>query len=198
VRVPHADAVATAALRSLLAGPPAGYETALPDDVRARVLGIADAAATLDLSPALDDRANAQLVYTLTQFRTIRGVGYPGMEDPDVHEATDHPLKRSDFVRFAPPILVESPLPHDQVATPVHVSGTASVYEATLFVELVQNGTVLTKKLVTASSGAPYTGTFETTLAGGETGPATVVAFAPNAANGAEQHRIEVPVTLTP
>ena len=54
-----------------------------------------------------------------------------------------------------PPIVVESPLPDDQVATPVRVRGTASVYEATLVVELVQDGKVVAKKTVTASTGAP-------------------------------------------
>jgi hypothetical protein len=80
----------------------------------------------------------------------------------------------------------------------VRVRGTASVYEATLVLELVQNGKTVTKRTVTATEGAPYRGQFIATLEGGAAGPATVVAYAPNAAGGPPQHRVEVPVEITP
>jgi hypothetical protein len=77
------------------------------------------------------------------------------------------------------------------------VTGTASVYEATLVVELVRAGEVLDKQTVTASAGAPARGTFETTL-DGTAGAATVLAFAPSAADGSPQHEVDVPVTISP
>jgi hypothetical protein len=198
VRVPHTAAVANAAVKALVAGPPAGYQTALPADLDARVTSVEGGVAKLEVSRALDNRANAQLAYTLTSIPHVTGFTYDGAKDPDSGQPTDAPLTRRDFERYVPPILIESPLPHDRVTSPVRVEGTASVFEATLVVELVQNGAVVEKQTVTATEGAPYRGDFETTLRGGDRGPATVVAFAPNAAGGPPQHRVDVPIEITP
>jgi hypothetical protein len=190
VTVPRTQGVANAALQALLNGPPAGYSTAIPDGAQARVTGIADdGTAMLDLATHLERRASAQVVYTLTHIPRVTGVAEAGATA--VH-------KRADYEEFVPPILVESPLPRESVSTPVTVRGTASVYEATLVLELVQNGKVVTKQTVSATEGAPYRGLFLASLPGGKAGPATVVAFAPNAAGGPPQHRVEVPVEITP
>jgi hypothetical protein len=65
-------------------------------------------------------------------------------------------------------------------------------------VELVRDGKVLEKQTVTASEGAPARGAFKTTLHADSAGEATVTAFAPSAENGAPQHQVDVPVTITP
>jgi hypothetical protein len=83
------------------------------------------------------------------------------------------------------------------VATTFHVSGTASVFEATLVVQLVRNGQVIAKRSVTASEGAPGRGTFDTTFEA-TPGALTVAAFSPSAADGTPQHEVDVPVTVTP
>jgi hypothetical protein len=198
VEVPRTRGVANAALQALLNGPPDGYTTAIPEGTRGRVVGIAaDGSAALEL-PNLSDMADAQVVYTLTRIPRIAGVGYRGIQDPETGKASTAAMTRAKYEQYAPPILVESPLPHDQVATPVRVRGTASVYEATLVLELVQNGKTVTKQTVTATEGAPYRGQFIGTLEGGAAGPATVVAYAPNAAGGPPQHRVDVPVEITP
>ncbi|HEY3181585.1 MAG TPA: Gmad2 immunoglobulin-like domain-containing protein [Gaiellaceae bacterium] len=198
VEVARTRGVANAALQALLDGPPNGYTTAIPDGTRGRVVGIAkDGSAALEL-PNLSDRADAQLVYTLTRIPRIVGVGYPGIQNPETGEASDAAMTRAKYERYVPPILIESPLPNDQVSAPVRVRGTASVYEATLVLELVQNDKVVTKQTISASEGAPARGVFLTALSGGKAGPATVVAFAPNAAGGPPQHRVEVPVEITP
>jgi hypothetical protein len=198
VEVPRTRGVANAALQALLDGPPNGYTTAIPDGTRGRVVGIAkDGSAALEL-PNLSNRADAQVVYTLTRIPRIVGVGYPGIQNPETGEASDAAMTRARYERYVPPILIESPLADDQVSTPVRVRGTASVYEATLVLELVQNGEVVTKETISASEGAPARGVFLSSLSGGTAGPATVVAFAPNAAGGPPQHRVEVPVEITP
>ena len=61
----------------------------------------------------------------------------------------------------------------------VVVRGTASVFEATLVVELRRDGDVLERQTVTASEGAPARGSFTATLHSRSGGAATVVAFAP-------------------
>ena len=94
-------------------------------------------------------------------------------------------------------ILVDTPAPAAAVGRTFTVSGTASVYEATLVVQVVRDGKVLEKQNVTASEGAPGRGTYEATLHA-TPGPATVQAFSPSAVDGSPQHQVEVPVTVKP
>ena len=96
-----------------------------------------------------------------------------------------------------PPILVESPGAGASVLPTFHVTGTASVFEATLVVEL-RNGTkVLEKQTATASEGAPGRGTFALDLTAPGAGHYTVAAYAPSAADGTPQHEQDIPVTVS-
>ena len=170
VRVPHTTAVAAAALRALGLG---------------AAVSISDGTAKVALDHATQDQA-AEIVYTLTQFTTVERVDVAGRIG----------LTRDDFASYVPPVLVESPGAGAVVPGTFHVSGTASVFEATLVVQLVRNGTVIAKKTVTASEGAPGRGTFDTTVTA-TPGQVTVAAFAPSAADGTPQHEVDVPVTVT-
>jgi immunoglobulin-like protein involved in spore germination len=172
VEVPQTQAVAGAALHAL--------------GVSASVQ-IADGTATVALAQAPADQV-AEIVYTLTQFSTVQRVDVAGRSG----------LTRDDFAAYEPPILVETPAAGASVPATFTVSGTASVFEATLVVELRRNGTVLTKQTVTASEGAPGRGTFSTTVQAPSTGAATVAAYAPSAADGTPQHEQDVAVTITP
>lgn len=136
--------------------------------------------------PAVTPDQTAEIVLTLTQFSTVQRV--------DVGDRKG--LTRDDFASSLPPILVESPAAGATVAGRTFtVSGTASVFEATLVVELVRDGKVVEKQSVTASEGAPGRGSFTTTLHG-TPGDATVKAFAPSAADGHPQHEVDVPITI--
>lgn len=170
-RVPSTPAVAGAALGVLGITAP---------------VSIMDGTATVELAKAMPDQV-AAIVYTLTQFPTVRRVNVAGRAG----------LTRDDFAAYVPPIFVESPVPGAHVHTTFQVTGTASVFEATLVVQLVRNGNVLSKQTVTASEGAPGRGTFKATFT---TSPGAVVvtAFAPSAADGTPQHEVEVPVTVDP
>ena len=106
-------------------------------------------------------------------------------------------LTRDDFAAYEPPILVETPAAGAAVPATFTVSGTASVFEATLVIELRRNGTVLVKQTVTASEGAPGRGTFSTTVHAPSAGAATIAAYAPSAADGTPQHEQDVAVTVT-
>jgi hypothetical protein len=186
VAVDATPAVAHAALGVLAEPPPEGYTNEV-EGAGVRDLRIEDGVAKPDWGDETPSHAaTAQVVYTLTEFPSVRSV-----ELPDGKQ-----VRRAAFEDVTPPILIATPLPDESVSSPVRVAGTASVYEATLVVELVQNDDVLTKKTVTASTGAPYRGTFSTTFDTTATGDASVVAFAPSAEDGSEQHRVEVPIQI--
>jgi hypothetical protein len=168
-QVPRTTAVAGAALQAL--GIPA-------------TVSVADGTATVALDKATQDE-QAEIVYTLTQFPTVQRVDVAGRKG----------LTRDDFATYVPPILIETPAAGAEVPETFRVSGTASVFEATLVVELIRDGKVVVKRTVTASEGAPGRGTFATTL-DASPGDATVSAFAPSAADGSPQHRVDVAVTV--
>jgi hypothetical protein len=167
--VPHTAAVATAALGALGLG--AGVT-------------ITNGTATVALDQATQDQA-AEIVYTLTQFATVKRVDVAGRAG----------LTRDDFASYIPPIFVESPAAGAEVPGTFHVSGTASVFEATLVVQVVRNGKVILKQSVTASEGAPGRGTFDT-IVHATPGEVTLAAFSPSAADGTPQHEVDVPVTI--
>jgi hypothetical protein len=170
VRVPETQAVAGAAL------------TALGIDAR---VTIDSGTAHVDLENA-DPAETAEIVYTLTQFPSVHRVDLAGRPA----------LTRADVVAFAPVILIERPAAGSSVPESFTVSGTASVFEATLVVELRRDGAVLSKHTVTASEGGPARGTFSVLLQAPSPGAATVVAYAPSAEDGTPQHQQETAVTV--
>lgn len=172
VDVPHTTAPASAALTAL--------------GLTATVT-IASGTARVDLANATPDEV-AEVVYTLTQFPSVQRVDVAGRLG----------LTRDDVAPYVPPILIESPGAGATVARSFRVTGSASVFEATLVVQLVVDGKVVDKQSVTASEGAPGRGTFDTTVRSPSSGAARVVAFAPSAENGQPQHQVDVPVTLAP
>lgn len=169
VRVPRTEALATAVLGALDVGVP---------------ISVAHGTAIVQLAKTNDARV-AEIVYSLTQLRGIRRVDVAGRRG----------LTRSDFAGYVPPILVESPAAGAQVPRRFRVSGTASVFEATVVVEAVQGGGVIARRSVTASQGAPARGTFDTTLRS-PPGPLTVRVFAPSAVDGSPQHEVDVSVDV--
>jgi hypothetical protein len=171
VHVPRTQAVATAALNAL------GVDATVQ---------ISGGTATVDLNHATDAQV-AEIVYTLTQFGSVQRVDVAGRTG----------LTRDDLAAYEPPILIESPAANAMVPGTFTITGSASVFEATLVVEVVRDGEVLEKKSVTASAGAPDRGTFATALHA-TAGDATVKAFAPSAEDGSPQHEVDVPVTISP
>jgi hypothetical protein len=170
VTVPHTTAVAEASLGALGLSAP---------------VTIANGTARVQLSNATADQV-AEIVYTLTQFPSVQRVDVGGRTG----------LARGDVASYVPPILIESPGDGATVAGSFHVSGSASVFEATLVVELVVDGKIAVRKTVTASEGAPSRGTFDTVVHAPGPGSARVVAFSPSAENGLPQHQVEAPVTV--
>ena len=192
--VRRTQAVAAAALAALASGPnaaerAAGLATEVPaggafDDLRVED-GVASVIPPEGLSPA----AKAQVVYTLTQFPTVRTV-----------DLGDEELRRADLEAETPAIFLEAPVVGDAVSSPVRIRGTANTFEATFIVELLLNaaGARAFRQFVTATSGSGTRGTFDVaipfSLMG--SGPGTLVAYEESAASGRPIHRVEVPVTI--
>ena len=205
-RMPRSPAVARAALEALLAGPPPGLATAIPDGTRLRDLAVSDGVATVDLSGEFGsgDSASmpqrlAQVVYTLTQFPSVQSVsfaldGKPVSSLGDV--ALERPQTRADYEDETPIILVETPVPGDTVSSPVHLAGTSNVYEANMHLDVYQGENKIVDTFFSASSGSGERGTFETTVPLDVTGPVRIVLYAPSAEDGTPQHLVEVPVDV--
>ena len=150
-------------------------------------ISISNGTATVERDDATREQV-AELVYTLTQYPTIQRVDVAGKTG----------LTRADVAEFVPPILVERPAAGATTGKTIAVSGSASVYEATVVLELRQAGKVVQKKVVTAAEGAPGRGPFSGTLVAPASGHYVVAAYSPSAMDGSPQHEQDVPVTVTP
>jgi Immunoglobulin-like domain of bacterial spore germination/Sporulation and spore germination len=188
--VPSTPAVGQAALDELGAGLTAeeradGLSTAT-GLLRLNGLSIDNGEADLGQLTHVSQLAEAQIVYTLTQFPSVRKV-----------RIGDDVLDRSDLEDVTPVILVESPLPGETVTSPIAVRGTSNTFEATMRLEVRRGTDVLVAETVTASSGSGERGTFEASLdVDAAPGPIILVAYEPSAENGQPLHTVRVPLTL--
>ena len=183
VHVPETQAVASAAISALLAGPPPGYQTAIPAGVRLESVAVANGIATTHLSRAVSSHtAQGQIVYTLTQFPTI--TSFDGST-------------RADFADLTPAaaIFIAEPKRDSTVASPVRVNGTADVFEGTLAVDVWSGGKLLRTQTIQATSGTGTRGTWSVSL-DLPAGRARLEFYEPSAENGSHLHTAEVDLTV--
>jgi germination protein M len=186
--------IGRAAMLELLEGPTmperaAGLESSIPAGTKLERLAIDKGVATVHLSQELDPAAAAQVVYTLTQFGTVR----------DVSIADGEPIDRAELEDFTPPVLVESPLPGDAAASPLRMTGTANTFEATFNVEVLDDeGNVLGKRFVTATSGSGTRGTFdaEVSFKAAAEGRGSLAVFELSAEDGSRIHETKIPLQI--
>jgi hypothetical protein len=214
------SAVATAAIKALLAGPTpkeraAHISTAIPRETRLLGIALHNGVATIDLTAefgtgggalSVQDRLG-QIVYTLTEFPTIKKVLFR-LDGAPVHVFSsegivlDHPVTRQDYVNLLPPITVIRPAPDAHVSSPVLVSGDANVFEANVSIEVLdENGKVVGKTFTTASCGTGCRGTFSVRVPFHVTTEqqGTIVVHDDDAAGtGTPPHSVRIPVTLAP
>ena len=189
------------AVDALLRGPTEderqlGLETALPEDVGEVEVSVEDGVATVDLGDAeLSREALAQIVYTETALPGITSVTIEG----EGFVAASY--TRGDFEDQTPSVLVESPLPFEEVGSPIRAEGTANTFEATFNYELTDtDGLIVDENFVTATSGTGTRGTFEFT-----TEPYTVpfdgigslIVFERSAEDGSKIHIVEIPLRMS-
>jgi Immunoglobulin-like domain of bacterial spore germination/Sporulation and spore germination len=182
--------LAASTLHELLEKPEGGFSTAIPQATTLGSVEVNGDLAIVALTPEpKQPAARAQIVYTLTGLPEIKRVSFGGA----------NPVGRRAFERQTPAILVESPLPDEQVESGFEVSGTANTFEATFNYELKDEaGKVLRKNFVTATSGSGTRGTFRFTvpykLDNAQQG--TLVVFELSAADGSRINESEIPLEL--
>jgi hypothetical protein len=210
-RIEPTPAVAAAALRELLAGPTSfergfGLTTDLPPGRQAGIVRIKEGVLTLDSDPVPPNHglAFSQLVYTLTQFPTVRGIRFQGSSvtvcDGDCVTRPASPATRRNPLVGVPAILVESPGFGEAVSSPLRVSGSANTFEATFEYELVIGEKIVQKSFVTATSGSGTRGTFEFTLRFDLDRPESgeLVVYESSAKDGSRINIREIPLTFEP
>ena len=184
------------AMQELFKGPTAkerqvlGARTAVPGDEGAYSFDKIPGVASFSTQREYPRTALAQVVYTAMQFPGIKAV-----------EFNHRRYTRGDFEDQTPGILVESPLPFEQVSSPIRATGTANTFEATFNYELTDtDGKIVDQNFVTATSGTGTRGTFDFT-----TKPFTVpfdgvgslVVYEPSAKDGSRTKLVEIPLRMS-
>lgn len=210
-------AVARGAMEALLAGPDAlesgiGMTSAIPAGTTLRGVDVAGGTARVDLSSQFAAGGGslsmqlrvAQVVFTLTQFDSVDRVtilldGRVATEGIGGEEVPAVGLTRADVTAVTPLVLVESPVPGQQVSSPVTISGTSNTFEATVLYEVVDPGGVtVARGFTTATAGTGTWGTFAVTVpyATSRSGTGSVVAYQQDMRDGGARDVYTVPVEL--
>jgi germination protein M len=217
---PDTEAPAAAALRLLLttrkdALEPYNLDSAIPPGTRLLGIDLRGDVATVDLSSgfasAPDARSlafrSAQVVYTATQFPTVRAVrfrigGRPIAVPSAQGTPIDRPVGRKDYETLLPAIVVESPPPDVRVSSPLVVSGTANVFEANVTLRILNaRRNEIARTFTTATCGTGCRGTFRGTIGFRIDSPqrGTLVVQDDDAdGDGFPSHAVSVPVRLVP
>jgi germination protein M len=211
--------VGTAAMESLLSGPSedeqaAGLTSAIPPGTELLGLDIQDGIATVDLSPHYETGGGssgmrmrlAQVVYTLTQFPTVSGVlleidGRPVTTFSSEGIVVEDPLTRAEFEDLSPPIVVDVPKAGAEVHSPVTISGTANVFEATVSIRIRDaTGEEIARDFTTATCGTGCRGSYSTKVKFRVDQPqqGTIEVFEQSMEDGSDLFVVEIPVTLLP
>ena len=190
--VPETQAVARAALDELAAGTNASEgDLGLTSDASFDISGVSvdNGVARLDGTAPGSRTGLAQLVYTLTQFPTVKAVEIGGKR-----------YTRKSFEDETPAILVESPLPFESVGNPLHATGTANTFEANFEYEVIEpEGRIVDSHFVTATSGTGQRGTFDFMSRPYEIsrdGLGALIVLERSAKDGSRINLVEIPVQM--
>jgi hypothetical protein len=212
--------VGAAALDALLDGPDdreraSGVQTQIPVGTQLLGLSIGKRIATRDRTSESETGGgtasmtmpHAQIVCTLDQFPTVKGVlfkldGLPIDVLGGEGIVIDHPLTCRNYNELLPAILVVSPTTEESVGNPVTVTGSANVFEANVTVEVLDaSGKVVGKDFTTATCGTGCRGTFSVTVeydVRSEQKGTIVVHDDDAAGTGHPPHEVKIPVLLHP
>ena len=100
-----------------------------------------------------------------------------------------------------PPIVVRTPWAQDEIVSPVTVSGTADVFEATVSIRVLdEHGQELASGFATATCGSGCRGRYSTELFFfvDRRQPGTVEVFESSAEDGSQLFLVSIPVVLVP
>jgi spore germination protein GerM len=211
-------ALGRAAMTELLEGPTdaeveAGVGSAIPKGTSLRGLTIQDGLATVDLSEDFEAGAGslairlrvAQVVFTLTEFPSVDGVLFELEGEPvEVFSSEglvlEDPQGRRAYRDLLPPIVVYEPDIGDSSESPLSVSGTATVFEATVSMRLLVDGAEVAQAFTTATCGTGCRGRYEHKLRFEVDRPTEAVleVFESSAEDGSPLHVVRIPVELLP
>lgn len=187
-------AVARAALEALADGPTAAERganlaTRVPDGLEITQLAIEGGTARTELQPC---PPMAQVVFTLTQFPSVRRVRSSCLEGGAV--------SRGDFEEDLPAIFVESPAQGEEVRSPLRIRGTANTFEANFQINVVDwDGRIVKEQFATATSGTGTRGTFDVTVPFTVDRPGgALIVFEDSAKDGRPMNVVEIPLRLQP
>ena len=212
--------VATAAIESLLAGPTtaessSGLKSAIPAGTRLLGISINRGVAIIDLTSEYQSGGGSlsmqvrlgQVVYTLTQFPTVKRVsfrldGTPVNVFSSEGIVLSHPVGRGDYKDLLPVIVVSHPTSGSRVTSPVTVSGSANVFEANVTVKVLDaTGRVVGSTFTTATCGTGCRGTYsvDVRFRTDREQQGTIVVSDDDAAGvGHPPHEVRIPVVLAP
>jgi germination protein M len=217
--VPKTSGVARAAIEALLDGDAiidkySQLSTAVPDGTSLLGISIKDGVATVDLSREFESGGGSassmyrlgQVVYTLTQFSTVRAVLFQ-IEGRTVTTfgpegiQLDGPQGRNEFEQQLPSTFVDRPAFGAAAGNPARITGTSNVFEATFRVAILDAARkVLVDQMAMATCGSGCRGTFDVTLrydvAKAQWG--TLRTYFGSAQDGSPQDIRDYPVWLTP
>ena len=203
---PATQATSRLALTELTAGPSpdedrAGLTTGLTPDAGFTIEGISGGVETVRFGPAFYAGGSpavrlrqAQVVYTLTQFPTVSRLRFAGDGQP-----AGTPVGRGQYADLLPPIVVLDPVIGQRVTSPITVTGTANVFEATVNVRLLDaTGGQIATAFTTASCGSGCRGDFRIRLPyrSGRGRAATVEVYWVSPKDGSSLDVVAVPVRL--
>jgi len=207
---PFNIAVGKLSLDTLAGGPSvpeleAQVQTELPANATLAITSLAGGNAMVDAGPVpmLEEGtpavrlAKAQIVYTLTQYSTIRKVTFRGQAFSD----DTNLYSRASFDDLLPAIVVESPVIGQRIANPATVSGTANVFEATVSLRILdENGKAVANTFTTATCGTGCRGDYSVSIpySVDHEQPGTVEVYESSAKDGSAINVVDIPVTLTP
>ena len=202
-------------LNTHLPGAVSGLGTAIPAETRLLGVDLDSGIATVDLSSEFESGGGsrsmflrlAQVVYTVTQFPTVKAVQFRLDGEPvDVFSAEgivlDKPVTRKDYEELLPAIVVESPSGIAPVENPIRVSGSANVFEANVTVALLgAGGRELARTFTTATCGSGCRGAFDLMLPYriSEAQKGVLIVSDDDAdGDGRPQHEVRIPLELEP
>lgn len=213
--VPATPRIGAAAVEALLSGTVSDvFGSAMPPEATLNSLVIDEGTATVDLSGEFESGGGSllmrlrlgQLVYTLTEFPTVKRVlleidGSPIDAFSGEGIVIGDGLTRKDFEGLVAPIVVMTPAPGDTVSSPFEISGTANVFEANVSIRVVSaSGDELYSGFTTATCGTGCRGDFtsDVKVEVSEPSQATLEVFSASAEDGSPMHMVTIPVTIEP
>lgn len=213
---PFTPGVGRRSLEALFDGPNdperhADVSTSINPGTRLLDLTIDEGVATVDLddtftaeeTPAIAVGSLSQIVYTLTQFDSVKGVVFEVEGTPLTNFGgyeLDGAQRRADFADQLPFILVESPGIGERVSSPVTIAGTSDVFEAVVSIAILdERGDTVASTFTMATCGTGCRGTYSTDVSYDvtTTQPGTIRVYEVSAMDGSSIHVVDIPVTLT-